>query len=82
MSVYRRALAYFRPFLQQTVFATILSFCGVGLNLLKPWPFKFIVDDILRPAAKGEPIHATLARFFGGASPGNMILSLCLLMEA
>jgi ATP-binding cassette subfamily B protein/subfamily B ATP-binding cassette protein MsbA len=26
-----------------------LSLVGVGLNLLKPWPFKLIVDDFLRP---------------------------------
>jgi ATP-binding cassette subfamily B protein/subfamily B ATP-binding cassette protein MsbA len=29
---------------------------GIGLNLLKPWPFKIIVDDFLRPApaARGD----------------------------
>jgi ATP-binding cassette subfamily B protein len=28
-----------------------LSLVGIGLNLLKPWPFKLIVDDFLRPGA-------------------------------
>ncbi len=47
MSIYRRALHYYRPFLPQTILGLLLSLCGIALNLLKPWPFKFIVDDIL-----------------------------------
>ncbi|HEX7516946.1 MAG TPA: ABC transporter ATP-binding protein [Chthoniobacterales bacterium] len=47
MSIYRRALHYYRPFLGQTVIGLVLSLCGIALNLLKPWPFKIIVDDIL-----------------------------------
>jgi ATP-binding cassette, subfamily B, bacterial len=47
MSIYRRVLRYYRPFLGQTIFGLCLSFIGIGLNLLKPWPFKIIVDDFL-----------------------------------
>jgi ATP-binding cassette subfamily B protein/subfamily B ATP-binding cassette protein MsbA len=47
MSIYRRVLRYYRPFLGQTVVGLVLSLCGIALNLLKPWPFKIIVDDIL-----------------------------------
>ena len=47
MSIYRRALRYYRPFLGQTLIGLFLSLCGIALNLLKPWPFKIIVDDIL-----------------------------------
>ena len=47
MSIYRRALHYYRPFLPQTMIGLVLSLCGIALNLLKPWPFKIIVDDIL-----------------------------------
>jgi ATP-binding cassette subfamily B protein/subfamily B ATP-binding cassette protein MsbA len=47
MSIYRRALHYYRPFLGQTLIGLFLSLCGIALNLLKPWPFKIIVDDIL-----------------------------------
>src|SRR3981081_4025016 len=47
MSIYRRALRYYRPFLGQTVIGLVLSLCGIALNLLKTWPFKIIVDDIL-----------------------------------
>src|SRR5881296_130061 len=48
MSIYRRVLRYYRPFLEQTIFGLCLAIIGTGLNLLKPWPFKVIVDDFLR----------------------------------
>jgi len=48
MSIYRRVLRYYRPFLWQTIFGLCLALVGIGLNLLKPWPFKIIVDDFLR----------------------------------
>ena len=56
MSIYRRVLRYYRPFLGQTIFGLLLSLIGIGLNLLKPWPFKIIVDDFLRagPAIPGN----------------------------
>jgi len=50
MSIYRRVLRYYRPFLGQTILGLFVSLVGIGLNLLKPWPFKLIVDDFLRPA--------------------------------
>src|ERR1051326_8000530 len=49
MSIYRRVLDYYRSFLPQTIAGLVLSLIGIGLNLLKPWPFKIIVDDFLRP---------------------------------
>src|SRR5690349_13786916 len=55
MSIYRRVLHYYRPFLGQTIFGLCLTLVGIGLNLLKPWPFKIIVDDFLRA---GAPIRA------------------------
>jgi len=48
MSICRRVLRYYRPFLGQTIFGLCLTIVGIGLNLLKPWPFKIIVDDFLR----------------------------------
>ncbi len=67
MSIYRRVLRYYRPFLGQTVIGLLLSLCGIALNLLKPWPFKVIVDDIL----PGNP-HAQF-----GSSP-DLVPLLCL----
>ena len=48
MSIYRRVLRYYRPFLPQTIFGLLLTVAGIGLNLLKPWPFKIILDNFLR----------------------------------
>jgi len=55
MSIYRRVLRYYCPFLWQTIFGLCLSLLGVGLNLLKPWPFKIIVDDFLRAGSTIRP---------------------------
>ena len=56
MSIYRRVLRYYQPFWGKTILGLLLSLIGIGLNLLKPWPFKIIVDDFLRPtpAARGD----------------------------
>src|SRR5437660_11080399 len=48
MSINRRVLRYYRPFLGQTIIGFCLALIGIGLNLLKRWPFKSIVDDFLR----------------------------------
>ncbi len=55
MSIYRRVLRYYQPFLGKTIFGLCLALIGIGLNLLKPWPFKIIVDDFLR---SGSAIRA------------------------
>ncbi len=62
MSIYRRTLVYFRPFLARTLLATLLSLVTIGLNLLKPWPFKFIVDDVLKLSGEGRAAHEWVAR--------------------
>jgi ATP-binding cassette subfamily B protein len=47
MSIYRRVLRYYQPFWGQTILGLFLSLVGIGVNLLKPWPFKIIVDECL-----------------------------------
>jgi ATP-binding cassette subfamily B protein len=71
MSIYRRVLAYYRPFSAQTALGLVLSLAAIVLSLLKPWPFKIIVDDIL-----GRNPNA---RF--GNSP-TLIPMLCLALVA
>jgi ATP-binding cassette subfamily B protein len=55
MSIYRRALRYYQPFLGQTIIGLALTLCSIALNLLKPWPFKIIVDDFLRSNSGPRP---------------------------
>jgi ATP-binding cassette subfamily B protein len=47
MSIYRRVLAYYRPFAGRTLVGLLLSLAAIGFSLLRPWPFKIIVDDVL-----------------------------------
>jgi ATP-binding cassette subfamily B protein len=47
MSIYRRVLEYYRSFAAGTLIGVAFSLASIGLNLLKPWPFKVIVDYIL-----------------------------------
>jgi ATP-binding cassette, subfamily B, bacterial len=82
MSIYRRVFRYYRPFLPQTVAGLFLSLIGIGLNLLKPWPFKIIVDDFL-PRPGGPDVISMHFRFFSGLTTSPMdrteaILFLCL----
>ena len=60
MSIYRRVIRYYRPFLPQTVVGLLLSIGGIGLNLLKPWPFKFIVDSLI-PVGRDIGLHKPTA---------------------
>jgi ATP-binding cassette subfamily B protein/subfamily B ATP-binding cassette protein MsbA len=71
MSIYRRVFAYYRPFSGQTALGLLLSLAAIGLSLLKPWPFKIIVDDVLQRNPQ--------ARF--GNSP-DLIPLLCLALVA
>ncbi|MDQ3415102.1 MAG: ABC transporter ATP-binding protein/permease [Verrucomicrobiota bacterium] len=56
--IYRRVLRYYRPFLGPTIAGLLLSLVGIGVNLLKPWPFKFIVDQILPADSAFRAEHA------------------------
>ena len=75
MSIYRRVFLYYRPFLSQTVVGLVLSTLGIGLNLLKPWPFKLIVDRII-PAFHGEPHHTHLFQMRFHGIPLSPVVSL------
>lgn len=79
MSIYLRTLRYFRAFRGQTLFAVILMAGGIALNLLKPWPFKYIVDGLL----PGDAAHGSaeardfIARWFGWTDASGAVLALC-----
>ena len=72
-SVYRRALYLFRPFAAPTLIGILISFLGIAFNLLKPWPFKIIVDNILVRQGAAGPAGGLL----DGFSAGTAVLLLC-----
>ena len=83
MGIYRRTLAYYRPFWAQTSLALFLGLGVTALNLLKPWPFKYIVDGILSPVTDAtRPAHEQLQQWFGAMAGPHIVLVLCLSMVA
>jgi ATP-binding cassette subfamily B protein/subfamily B ATP-binding cassette protein MsbA len=69
MSIYRRVVRYYKPFWGQTLIGLVLSFCGIGLNLLKPWPFKIIVDNVIPQFGKDSSRAVSVSfRFFSGSA--------------
>ena len=67
--IYRRVLRYYRPFLGSTLAGLVFSLIGIGVNLLKPWPVKVIVDQILPQNSAFRATHANWHSY---------ILPLCL----
>lgn len=79
MSVYLRILRYLRPFWGWSVAGIGLSLAAIGLNLLRPWPFKFIVDGVLTPAGQPETegTREWLEKMLPGAPPEHLVFWLC-----
>jgi ATP-binding cassette subfamily B protein/subfamily B ATP-binding cassette protein MsbA len=80
MSVYRRALAYYRPFLAPTIAAVALTLVAIGFGLLRPWPFAFIVDHVLPAAGRDERSLAVLGYDLSRWSPTAVIGLMCALI--
>jgi ATP-binding cassette subfamily B protein len=70
--VYRRVLSLFRPFVGPTLVGLLLSLVSIAFSLLKPWPFKIIVDDILVPQGAARPTG-----LLGGLNPASAVMLLC-----
>ena len=65
----------------ETSLALLLSLGVTALNLLKPWPFKYIVDGILSPVNEAtRPAHEQLQQWFGAMPGSQVIFILCLSM--
>ena len=62
--IYRRVLRYYRPFLGATLLGlALLAHRRSASILLKPWPFKFIVDQILPSDSAFRLRHADWRRY-------------------
>jgi len=80
VNIYARTLRYFRPFLWATAGGVVFTLVNIGFNLLKPWPFKFIVDGVLDKSAGTADTRALVETWFGGSGPAAVIFWLCLAM--
>jgi len=77
MSIYRRALAYYRPFLVPTFAAIALTLVSIALGLLRPWPFAFIIDHVLPAAATGDHRLAAAGYDLSSWSLPSIVLLMC-----
>ncbi len=82
MNIYARALRYFRPYFWPTLSGVLLTFAAIGFNLLKPWPFKFIVDGVLDSSKGTADARAFVHLWFGDNNPFGAVLGLSLVMVA
>ncbi|MBX9743121.1 MAG: ABC transporter ATP-binding protein/permease [Chthoniobacterales bacterium] len=84
MALYFRIFRYFRQFLGKTLLSIFLMSLGVGLNLLKPWPFKYIVDGILPTEIThgNASAKAFIATYFGWTSPIGAVVVLSVALIA
>jgi ABC-type multidrug transport system fused ATPase/permease subunit len=66
MKMMRRILSYYQPFLGRIFVALVLLVAATGLNLLKPWPLKFVVDEVLQAPGGGiaVPLLSGVVFFF------------------
>ena len=80
MSTYRRALAYYRPFLGPTIAAVTLTLVAIGFGLLRPWPFAFIVDHVLPQAAREGRTPAVLGYDLSAWSLPSVVALMCALI--
>jgi ATP-binding cassette subfamily B protein/subfamily B ATP-binding cassette protein MsbA len=80
VNIYARTIRYFRPFLWATAGGVALTLASIGFNLLKPWPFKFIVDGVLDKTAGTADTRELLQNWFGDSGSATVILWLCVAM--
>ncbi|MEO6845610.1 MAG: ABC transporter ATP-binding protein, partial [Chthoniobacterales bacterium] len=73
MSIYRRTLRYFRPYVVPSAGGVFFSLLAIGFNVLKPWPLAYIIDLLAGNAAT----HARLQHLTSGMSKVSIILWLC-----
>jgi len=80
VNIYARALRYFRPFLWPTLGGILLTFASIAFNLLKPWPFKYIVDGVLDTTKGTGGAKAVVHYWFGDNNPAGAVLGLSLVL--
>jgi ATP-binding cassette, subfamily B, bacterial len=77
MSIYRRALSYYRPFLGKSIAATVLTLVLIPFNLLKPWPFSLIVGALSKQVGESQKPVIFLGHDLSAYPVGPLIAVLC-----
>jgi ATP-binding cassette, subfamily B, bacterial len=78
MSIYRGVLKYYRGFLGRSLIAMAFSFAATGLNLLKPWPLKIIVDWVIPRFKLGAHVSWPDSGPWWIQEPRLVVFALCL----
>jgi len=78
MSIYRGVLKYYRGFLGRSLIAMAFSFAATGLNLLKPWPLKIIVDWVIPRFKLGAHVSWPDSGAWWIREPRLVVFALCL----
>lgn len=55
MNIYRRVAEYYRSFGALIAVALLMMVISIGFNAFKPWPIKWLIDDVL-PQASSESL--------------------------
>jgi len=71
-----RVMAYFRAHWHLLSVGLLLTGLGIGTELLKPWPLKFIVDAVLVDESPGSGIDQTILAILGGEK-STLLAALC-----
>jgi ATP-binding cassette subfamily B protein len=71
-----RVMAYFRTHWQLLTVGLLLTGLGIGTELLKPWPLKFIIDTVLVDAPVGSGIDQWILAVLG-AEKSTLLAALC-----
>jgi ATP-binding cassette, subfamily B, bacterial len=74
--LFLRAMAYFRSHWQLLSIGLLLTGLGIGTELLKPWPLKFIVDTVLGDDVSGSRIDQTIVALLG-ADKSTLLAAFC-----
>ncbi|MFZ4116051.1 MAG: ABC transporter ATP-binding protein [Chthoniobacterales bacterium] len=84
MTLYLRIFRYFHQFFWKTLLSILLMTAGVGMNLLKPWPFKYIVDGILTKeiTPTTSSAKAFIVTYCGWTSQAGAIILLSIALIA
>jgi ATP-binding cassette subfamily B protein/subfamily B ATP-binding cassette protein MsbA len=56
MSLYRRVIGYYRPYLGTITFSLVLMVIGVNFSLLKYWPIQWVIDHVVT-VPEGGTVH-------------------------